>query len=98
MQRKRTMKCPAGSRRFTAVTVGTESEVSHHRGDVSVGRSFEQAMELALPDKGNYVGVYATCGQEPNEARHAVMQGKGQLLRVFKIHGWQYPKRSTRNR
>ena len=55
-------------------------------------------MELALPDKGNYVGVYATCGQEPNEARHAVMQGKGQLLRVFKIHGWQYPKRSTRNR
>jgi len=98
MQRKRSLKCPANSRRFTGVAVGSESQVSHHRGDVSVGRSFEQAMELALPDKGDHVGVYAVCGKEAGEARMNVMNGKGELLRVFKSHGWQYPRRAARRK
>ena len=96
MQRKRSLKCPASSRRFTGVAVGSEFQVSHHRGDVSVGRSFEEAMGLALPDKGNHVGVYVVCGKESGEARMNLMNGKGELIRLFKSHGWQYPKRAAK--
>lgn len=72
MQKKRTIKCAIGDKRFTVVEV---------QGDRYAGRSFQSAMERAQPDRGNVVKVFAVCAPDLEAARF----GRGQLLRTFRF-------------
>jgi hypothetical protein len=82
MARKHPLHCPTGSKRFTVIQVGTSDVDSH------AGRSFEQALELAMPDRGNRLSVYVTCARSGSEARlPANYLSRGKLVRRFRFRG-----------
>lgn len=78
MQTKRAIKCPVGSKRFIVVKVA---------GDTYAGRSFEDAMDAAQPDRGNRVSVFATCADEVGSARMLFPGAPKQLIRSFVYRG-----------
>ena len=77
-RRARKLTCRKGDRRFTVVVVGNDDHDSH------AGRSFEEAMERATPDRGSQVRVYVTCARDAGEARLPSNYQWGQLVRMFK--------------
>lgn len=74
MQKKRTIKCNIGDKRFTVVEV---------QGDRYSGKSFEAAMRAAQPDRGNLVKVYAACAPDIASARMGY--ARTQLIRTFRF-------------
>jgi hypothetical protein len=80
MQRKaKGVRCNAGDKRFTVVVVNGDPYDSHS------GRSFEQAMGTAMPDRGSRVDVYVTCARDGGEARlPGNYKQKGKLTRSFR--------------
>lgn len=51
------------------------------------GRSFEEAMRLALPDPGSHVEVFVTCAKDGGAARLPHTYEKGILVRSFRRKG-----------
>lgn len=76
---KRRIKCAIGEKRFTVIRVNGDSSDTH------AGRSFESALRLANPDRGNKIEVFATCAGDGGAAR--LMIGRKQLLRSFRYKG-----------
>lgn len=53
--------------------------------DTHAARSFQQALELAQPDRGARVDVFAVCASDAGAARlPGVYRRRGQLLRTFR--------------
>jgi hypothetical protein len=82
MQRKRTLKCNVGEKRWTVVRVRGDAY------DTTAGRSFEEAMRVAIPNRGDRVDVFAVCAGDAGAARLPSAYGKrGQLVKSFKYRG-----------
>lgn len=80
MQRRRTLKCDRDTRRFTVVRVNGDPRDTH------AGRSFEQALRLAQPDRGSRIDVYAVCSKDAGAARFEPLR-RGEKLRTFRFKG-----------
>lgn len=80
---KRTIACRGEEKRFTVLRVHGSV---HDRPwqDVHAGRSFEEALAKAQPDRGQRLSVYATCARDVEEARHTAIE-RGQLLRTMRV-------------
>ena len=76
-QKKRTIKCKISEKRFTVVRVDRDPKDTHS------GRSFQDAMDSAMPDRGSRIEVFAVCARDAGAARLK----RGQLLRSFKYKG-----------
>ena len=63
MARKRKIACQVGERRFTVVVVGSDPYDSH------AAKSFQRALELAMPDRGSRLTVWSVCASEAGSAR-----------------------------
>lgn len=57
------LSCKVGEKRFTVVRVNSDPHDTH------AGRSFEQAMASAQPDRGAKIDVYVTCAKDAGAAR-----------------------------
>jgi len=77
---KARVRCPAGQQRFTVIVVNDDPKDSH------AGRSFAEAMDLALPDPGSRVDVWRTCAPDSGAARLFYDQ-HGEHLRSFRSRG-----------
>lgn len=76
---KRTIKCQPGEQRFTVLRVNGDDYDTH------AARSFERARDLALPDRGARVDVFAVCATDAGAARMPyVYKKRGQLLRTMR--------------
>ena len=75
---KRTLRCELGEQRFTVLRVNGNSRDTH------AARSYAEARELAMPDRGSRVEVFAVCAREPGEAR-MLKTVRGQLLRTMRV-------------
>ena len=76
---KRTIRCAPGEQRFTVIRVNGDPYDTH------AGRSFEAARDLALPDPGAKLDVFAVCATDPGAARMpSVYKKRGQLLRTMR--------------
>jgi len=79
---RRTIKCLPGERRFTVLRVDRAAYDTH------AARSFEQALDLALPNRGSTVEVFAVCASDVATARFpSVYERRGELLRKFRFKG-----------
>lgn len=78
-QKKRTIKCSGKEQRYTTIRINKDDR------DIHAARSFEQAMDLANPDRGDLVEVFATCAQDVAEAR--MPHVRAQRVRAFKYKG-----------
>ena len=77
---KRSIRCAPGEQRFTVIRVNGDDYDTH------AGRSFERARDLALPDRGARLDVFAVCAVDPGAARMpAVYKKRGQLLRTMRV-------------
>lgn len=83
IQRRRSgLKCRTGEKRFTVVRINQDPSDAHS------GRSFERAMELALPDRGALVEVFSVCAKDVVSARMGyVYLNHGKLVRRFRFKG-----------
>jgi hypothetical protein len=82
MARKNPLACAIGEKRFTVLRVNGDNYDSH------AGRSFEHALDLALPDRGSRVDVFVTCARDSGEARMPYNYLKrGKLTRSFRAKG-----------
>jgi hypothetical protein len=83
IQRRRSgLKCTTGEKRFTVVRVDQDPSDTHS------GRSFERALELAMPDRGALVEVFSVCAKDVASARlHGVYVTRGTLVRKFRFKG-----------
>lgn len=72
---RRSIQCKVNEKRFTVIRVNGDSSDTH------AGRSFQSALESAMPDRGSLIEVFATCATDAGAAR--IKRG-GQLLRKFK--------------
>jgi hypothetical protein len=80
MARKTPLRCKLDETRYTVVRVNGDPYDSHS------GRSFERAMDLALPDRGAKVDVFVTCAKDAGEARMPYNYTKrGRLTRSFRF-------------
>jgi hypothetical protein len=80
MARKTKVSCEIGERRWNVVVINRDPYDSH------AGRSFEDAMDLALPDRGSHIDVYVTCAKDGGEARMPYnYKKKGKLSRSFRF-------------
>lgn len=76
---KRSIRCTVGEQRFTVIRVNGDDYDTH------AGRSFEQALRSASPDRGAKLDVFAVCSHDPGAARlPAVYRKRGQLLRTVR--------------
>jgi hypothetical protein len=81
MQRRaKGLKCAVGDKRFTVVRVGKGTYDTH------AGRSFQDAMDMALPDRGDTVEVYVTCAPDAGAAR-LLHHRQAVLTKRFKFRG-----------
>jgi len=80
MQRKaKGLSCGVGEKRWTVAVVNRDPADSH------AGRSFQQAMAQAMPDRGAHVDVYVTCARDGGDARLPSNYSKrGKLVRSFR--------------
>lgn len=79
MARKHPLHCPRDTKRFTVVRVNNKPFDSHS------GRSFERAMELAMPDRGSKIDVFVVCAGDAGEARMPyAYEKRGKLVRSFR--------------
>jgi hypothetical protein len=79
MARKTKVSCEINERRYNVVVINRDPHDSH------AGRSFEAAMNLALPDRGAHIDVYVTCAFDAGEARMPYnYKKKGKLTRSFR--------------
>lgn len=81
MQRRRKGRCTSGDRRFTVVRVNGDPYDTH------AGRSFEDAFNLANPDRGSLIEVFSVCAKDGGFARLPAAYEQGQLLRKFRHKG-----------
>jgi hypothetical protein len=78
----RPIKCSGGDQRFTVVRVNGDNSDTH------AGRSFEQAMSLAQPDRGARVDVFRVCAGDAGEARLSAAHPRLRaLVRNFRYKG-----------
>ncbi len=75
---KRTLRCAPGEQRFTVLRVNGDPKDTH------AARSYAKARELAMPDRGSRVEVFAVCAREPGQAR-LLNTVRGQLLRTMRV-------------
>lgn len=76
---KRTIKCTPGEQRFTVIRIDGDPHDTH------AGRSYQEALEAAQPDRGAKLDVLAVCAVDPGAARlPAVYKKRGQLLRTMR--------------
>jgi len=81
-QAKRKIQCGTTEKRFTVVRVNRDATDTHS------GRSFERAMELAMPDRGAVIEVFSVCAADVASARMPyAYQKRGQLVRRFRFKG-----------
>lgn len=74
----RRMRCKRGEKRFTVLVVNNDPYDSH------AGRSFESAMDLALPDRGDRVAVWSVCAGDVGAARlPSTYKKRGYVTRRF---------------
>lgn len=77
-QRKvRGLSCKVGEKRFNVVRVNGDSSDTH------AGRSFQQAMASAQPDRGSKVDVFIVCARDAGAARLK----RGVMTRSFRYKG-----------
>lgn len=71
--------CPIGSRRFTVL------RVNGNPGDTHAAPSFEEALDLALPNRGSRVDVFVVCAPDAGAARLPhVYERHGRLVKTFR--------------
>jgi len=87
MQRRGRVACARGQKKFTVVRVGNDDH------DTYSGRSFEESLSNANPDRGSKIHVYVTCAKDAGEARLPSNYKWGTLVRVFKYRGRRPPHR-----
>lgn len=76
---KRSIRCGTGERRFTVIRVNGDPHDTH------AGRSFEDALRLATPDRGARLDVLAVCATDAGAARlPSTYKKRGQLLRTIR--------------
>jgi hypothetical protein len=76
------IKCSDGDQRFTVIRVGGDNSDTHS------GRSFEQAMRLAQPDRGTRIDVFRVCAGDAGEARLAAAHPRLRaLVKSFRYKG-----------
>jgi len=79
---RRSIRCGNDEKRFTVIRVNGDQYDTH------AARSFESALDLALPDHGAKVEVFTVCAKDAGEARMPfAYQKRGQLLRSFRFKG-----------
>lgn len=77
---KRTLRCNPGERRFTVL------RVNGREADTFAARSYARARDLATPDRGDRVEVFAVCAREPGHARMLWAKDvRKQLLRTMRV-------------
>lgn len=80
LQRKvRALSCGVNERRFTVVRVNSDPS------DVHAGRSFQQAMAAAQPDRGAKIEVFVVCAKDAGFAR--LKHNRGVVTRNFYYKG-----------
>lgn len=80
--RKKTIRCRVGEQRMTVVRVNGDDYDSH------AGRSFEQALRAASPDRGARIDVFRTCGTDVGAVRlPSVYKKNGVLVKTFRYKG-----------
>ncbi len=76
----RKIKCKIGERRFTVVRINRDDYDTH------AGRSFERAMDAALPDRGAMVDVFSVCAPNAGAARlPSSYKKRGYKTRTFRF-------------
>ena len=79
---RRTIRCGPDERRFTVLRIDNAPYDTH------AGRSFERALDLALPNRGSKIDVFAVCASDAGAARlPSVYERRGELLRKFRYKG-----------
>ena len=79
-QARRQTRCPAHKKRFTVVRVNSD------KFDTHAHRSFERAMEMAMPDRGSLVEVFVVCDNDAGSARLQKLH-KTDMVRQFRTKG-----------
>jgi hypothetical protein len=80
MARRTRVTCKRGQKRFTVLRVNHDDYDSH------AGRSFEQAMRSAQPDRGSRIDVFVVCADDAGEARlPSAYKKRGRLSRSFRF-------------
>lgn len=83
MARKHPLKCAVGTKRFTVVQViGFRHGAA--QADTHAGRSFEAALKLAQPDRGDALRVYVVCARDAGEARLPARLRAGKLVKSIR--------------
>jgi hypothetical protein len=81
-KRKRLIKCSASEQRFTVLRVNGDAYDTH------AGRSFEQALASAMPDRGARIDVFRTCARDAGAARlPSTYKSNGVLVKTFRYKG-----------
>lgn len=79
---KAPIRCTGGAQRFTVVRVDEDTRDTH------AGRSFEQAIKAAQPDRGQKIEVFRTCATDAGAARlEYIHKSKSVLVRSFRYKG-----------
>lgn len=72
----RKIKCKRGEKRFTVIQVNGDPYDTH------AGRSFERALELAMPDRGSMLTVRTVCAPDGASARlPSTYRKRGRIVR-----------------
>lgn len=75
----RKIKCSIGEKRFTVLRIDGDPHDTH------AGRSFEQALRTASPDRGARIDVFSVCADDPGSARlPSTYKKRGVLVKTFK--------------
>lgn len=77
----RKVACKRGEKRYTVLVINRDPYDSH------AARSFEQAMRLALPDRGSTVDVWSVCASDARAAR---------MPSVYKTRGYKTGSRRAK--
>lgn len=71
--------CPIGSRRFTVL------RVNGNPSDTHAAPSFEEALDLANPDRNSHVEVFVVCAPDSGAARlPSVYERFGRRVKTFR--------------
>lgn len=76
----RKVKCLIGEKRFTVLRVNGDPYDTH------AGRSFEQALRTASPDRGARIDVFSVCADDSGSARlPSTYKKRGALVKSFRF-------------
>lgn len=76
------LSCKVGEKRMTVVRVNGDDYDTHS------GRSFQQAMAAAQPDRGSKIDVFVVCSHDVGAARlPSEYKKRGTMTRSFRYKG-----------